>query len=515
MMQLELKNVASLALYVVGADGAVLGRDRERTEITLEHESVSKRHAQISLRNGVFYLEDLDSSNGTYVSAGVVTSPVPLSAGMAFWLAQQEFLVLRIEEEGQVSSTGNAKDSSREDSLVSMVRVENAGWLSFLINVRTGLGRYAAALVGLLLFPFRVIRKFGSDASVPVMSGAELAALACVATVFIVALGPVLAWLVAPEVVVPRSFALSAVRWALAPAIALVGGAFFHSIAEWMIKDVWHGRSTPSMRTTCFVMGCAFLTFASIPSSLRPIFGADWLLPAMVLLTGWTAAVGIMLAHRWCSDFQLDASGRWTVMLAVPFLLVAQASFAVMGHGIAVRAESLAPMTDASIHQEKPRIPAKNTEASVEDAGVHKGLQDKPTDEQSDAISTKEKTESSPVQVASAELLERLRNGRYDQYASRVAYIERALDNFPEWLKDDRVRSLYQEIWRVSRRIEKKRPRKKLSRFEEEKVLPREHRWKIMNATESLVFRLEQMLRERESKVHRPQQGEPTSNGKN
>ena len=49
------------------SDGeATLGRSRTST-VRLEHESVSRSHALLTLNNGEAIVKDLNSSNGTYV----------------------------------------------------------------------------------------------------------------------------------------------------------------------------------------------------------------------------------------------------------------------------------------------------------------------------------------------------------------------------------------------------------------------------------------------------------------
>ena len=54
------------------ADGAVkLGRGGENT-IILDNDSVSRRHARVEIRNGMHFLVDMNSTNGTYVNDEIV-----------------------------------------------------------------------------------------------------------------------------------------------------------------------------------------------------------------------------------------------------------------------------------------------------------------------------------------------------------------------------------------------------------------------------------------------------------
>jgi hypothetical protein len=59
----------------------LIGRANDST-LVLTDDYASTRHARISENHGVWYLEDLGSTNGTYVGHSKVTGPVPLEAGV-------------------------------------------------------------------------------------------------------------------------------------------------------------------------------------------------------------------------------------------------------------------------------------------------------------------------------------------------------------------------------------------------------------------------------------------------
>jgi len=60
--------------------GATLGRSPE-SGIRVEEDSVSARHAAIRFESGRWWLEDLGSTNGTYVNQMRVTGRAPLREG--------------------------------------------------------------------------------------------------------------------------------------------------------------------------------------------------------------------------------------------------------------------------------------------------------------------------------------------------------------------------------------------------------------------------------------------------
>lgn len=59
----------------------LIGRANDST-LVLTDDYASTRHARISETSNVWYLEDLGSTNGTYVGQNKVTGPIPLEAGV-------------------------------------------------------------------------------------------------------------------------------------------------------------------------------------------------------------------------------------------------------------------------------------------------------------------------------------------------------------------------------------------------------------------------------------------------
>ncbi len=75
--------------YEIGA-GAVLGRG-DQAEIRLEDPFASGRHAQLIQHGGIVVLEDLGSTNGTYLNEELVTGPQPLHRGDRVRIGDSEF----------------------------------------------------------------------------------------------------------------------------------------------------------------------------------------------------------------------------------------------------------------------------------------------------------------------------------------------------------------------------------------------------------------------------------------
>jgi hypothetical protein len=75
--------------YDIGP-GAVLGRG-DRAEIRLEDPFASSQHAKLSVQSGVVVLEDLGSTNGTYLNEELLGGPTPLHEGDRVRIGDSEF----------------------------------------------------------------------------------------------------------------------------------------------------------------------------------------------------------------------------------------------------------------------------------------------------------------------------------------------------------------------------------------------------------------------------------------
>jgi predicted component of type VI protein secretion system len=71
-------------------DGAVLGRG-EQAEIRLEDPFASSQHARIVRQGGVMVLEDMGSTNGTYLNEEILGGPAPLHPGDRVRIGDSEF----------------------------------------------------------------------------------------------------------------------------------------------------------------------------------------------------------------------------------------------------------------------------------------------------------------------------------------------------------------------------------------------------------------------------------------
>ena len=80
------------AVFALEGDQLTIGRDSSN-EITINDAEVSRRHARLTFQGGKFVLEDLGSTNGTFVNGQRLAGPRVLKAGEVVSFGEQIVLV--------------------------------------------------------------------------------------------------------------------------------------------------------------------------------------------------------------------------------------------------------------------------------------------------------------------------------------------------------------------------------------------------------------------------------------
>jgi len=75
-------------VYALEGDLIAIGRDASN-DISVNDAEVSRRHARLTFQGGKFVLEDLGSTNGTYVNGQRLTGPRVLKSGEVISLGEQ------------------------------------------------------------------------------------------------------------------------------------------------------------------------------------------------------------------------------------------------------------------------------------------------------------------------------------------------------------------------------------------------------------------------------------------
>lgn len=100
---LEIKNLKSGETHEIPPEGALLGREGAKADIPIRDPGVSKKHARIFEKGGVWYLQDVGSSNGTFMQGKRLTGPTVLTEGAVFGMSRHKFKVTRIGSGPRVS----------------------------------------------------------------------------------------------------------------------------------------------------------------------------------------------------------------------------------------------------------------------------------------------------------------------------------------------------------------------------------------------------------------------------
>lgn len=89
--------------FVISGNQVVIGRE-EGLDIVLQDPESSRRHARISWQGGRYVIEDMGSTNGTFVNGMQITSPLGLNPGDSIGIGQTA-LVFQLSGAEMGSST--------------------------------------------------------------------------------------------------------------------------------------------------------------------------------------------------------------------------------------------------------------------------------------------------------------------------------------------------------------------------------------------------------------------------
>lgn len=83
------------AAYTLEGDQMTIGRD-STNEIVINDAEISRRHARLTFQGGKYVLEDLGSTNGTFVNGQRLAGPRVLKAGEVVSFGEQIVLVFEV-----------------------------------------------------------------------------------------------------------------------------------------------------------------------------------------------------------------------------------------------------------------------------------------------------------------------------------------------------------------------------------------------------------------------------------
>lgn len=369
-MRLEIRDAEDQTVYDIGPEGAVLGRERAKTDISLRDESISKRHARIFQDDGGWFLEDLGSSNGTYVDEQRISGAVSIGSGMSFSLAQRRFEVVYMDaaaggmdedpaplgmgppgggdmvddmpplpgmESQAYVSAENTGAPMGFDSSDDGDEAENKGVKYFLVAVPKAIAYYMLKVPLMGLNPIGVIRKGVNQQPLDPMSKMEVAAYAIPAGVFGALVGGVfaaIAMLVNGNVgAAIGALVASLPSAAIAGAIGGVFGFFMHPILNFLI-NLLKGESNAKSRTNYVIMAYTFGILTAVPNGIGTVVSAlpiPFISLLGPLLTVLVSLVGIYMAYLWVQAFDLHKFVRYLVLVLGVLAVLGAASGFVTG----------------------------------------------------------------------------------------------------------------------------------------------------------------------------------------
>jgi len=84
--------------YTLNKDTTTIGRSSSNT-LSIKDPYMSKRHATITNDRNQFFIEDLDSANGTFVNGEELLNPIRLENGDSIKIGQVNFLFVHEKNE--------------------------------------------------------------------------------------------------------------------------------------------------------------------------------------------------------------------------------------------------------------------------------------------------------------------------------------------------------------------------------------------------------------------------------
>jgi uncharacterized membrane protein (UPF0127 family) len=157
-----------------------IGRHPQQNDLVLSHPTISSRHASITYSQGLYLLEDLGSTNKTYVNERPLTpgETIALHDGMSFRLGQ---LKLRFHEDLHAQDTATAPQAAKPTKVAALQAAVALGdRLKARVGLRLPTDRHrrwmlgAGLLVGLLLCLSVVKLLLGGGSKSPQAVSADL-----------------------------------------------------------------------------------------------------------------------------------------------------------------------------------------------------------------------------------------------------------------------------------------------------------------------------------------------------
>jgi len=114
-----LTGVQAGLVHWIDSDETVLGRGHG-CQLRVEDSGLSRRHCRILKRNDAYVIEDLDSTNGTFVDGEAVRAPRKLEDGARIQMGRDTVLKFAVQDELEMRATRRLYESAMHDPLTGV-----------------------------------------------------------------------------------------------------------------------------------------------------------------------------------------------------------------------------------------------------------------------------------------------------------------------------------------------------------------------------------------------------------
>ena len=115
-MELEIRDLQSLVTHRVSEKGVIVGRQGGGADVVVPERTISSKHCRLYAKEGKWFVEDLRSSNGTFVNGARISTPTPLAVGAKLSLCRYGFEVVRVLGASDGSATAMLENAALVDT---------------------------------------------------------------------------------------------------------------------------------------------------------------------------------------------------------------------------------------------------------------------------------------------------------------------------------------------------------------------------------------------------------------
>lgn len=482
-----------------------LGREGGPADIPVPDERVSSLHAKIYPQSGRWFIEDCDSSNGTFVKGEQVAGAVELEEGMSFALCEYTFQVLRIvgtvgvdehsatraathpptgeqtETEADLSapavpaaipadpSSANGSGTPKPVPVDAVVKSASAAIgdgvdevekqsfgeiISYQFSgVPKAFAHYLVATPKIAVNPLGTVKASVAQQTFPAFGVKEIVAYAIPPLLLMLVVMQLASIIVA---IVDGNFAAGLIVTPLVMAVAFIVSAFvtgflMHPILRWLVR-ILGGQSDARSRTNYFVTAYTAVPLVALGSGVAVLLSripVPYIGVITPILQLYASLVMLYVLYAWFKYFQVHK--------AVPIVVMVLAVLTGLGTigqivGVVTRGHN-AVVTDVSGSAHVVNGGSSAAHGGGTDRGARGGGDPK-------ATSTAATTTPTPRTVAG--------RSSFQEYKRRRELIITAIERDPPLLKLDGVAPLYREMLKRSYTAQAKYPMPKNPQTPEE-----------------------------------------------